>query len=500
MGMIMRRLTYFIILVWACTVWCGIPDVYAEQLPSIEADAEQKRKIAILPQSVPIYFYKDVPFSANIDVMAMRRALNRHAQTHPYLEVISAADIEAAWRNADLHQTDAAMQAEIDMGYAQTFMANMNFSAAMNLLRRVIENYQKGLVQFYRQSAVAQAWQQLAYAYIAQYQESPETRLDLLHPARQAFIELIRLAPHITMLEGRQSPERVALYDEALELFLGSSAYRQTQQNDAAVLANRLGVDILLLARVVQNRQGQLMLEIDEYQADSRKMQYHSIALTLPDDMNRHTQAAVDTATLLLNRIYSCLKVVPEIVDETKDEKRHKYALEIGGVYNVFAQHPTNQASHGIGGHISFMYMFDAHFFIRAGIEIIEMMQDKAHELYKGFEIYQFPVVAGISKQWDWFRLYGGIGLNFSFSAPHIIVKSTACKTFGLDDIECRPEDVTKNQDPFSLQVAFVMGVNMGAKSFYASIEGVGYVTAYPTENKAFKHPLGFRLALQYWF
>lgn len=496
----MRRYPYtFILLFLLCVSCLGVCEARAEEFPNIEVDAIQKRKIAILPQSVPIYLYKDVPFHADIDVMALRRALNRHARMHPYLEVLSAAEIESVWQNGDLSQTDAAMQAEIDMGYAQTFMANMNFPSAVNVLRRVIENYRKSLVTFYKQAEVAQAWQLLAYAYIAQYQENPETMLELLHPARQAFIELIRLAPHLTMLEGRQSPERVALYDEALELFLGNSAYRQTQQNDAAALAHRLGTDIVLLARIVQTRQGDLFLEIDEYQTAARQIQYHSIKLDLPSDISAHSQVVADTAMILVNQIYDCLKVEPESKDDAEAEKQ-KFALEFGAVYTVFAEHPTNNALHGLGGHISFLYMFDEHFYIRAGAEIIETMQDKAHELYEGFEIYQFPVIAGISKQWHWFRLYGGLGLNFSFFASHIIVKSTTCKTFGLDDIECKPGDVMQNQDPFSLQVAFVLGVNMGVKSFYVSIEGVGHVTAYPTENKAFKHPIGARLALLYWF
>ena len=467
------------------------------------------QKIAILPKSIPIYLDKTTALNAQIDVTQLKQTLNTHIAKQHCFTAIDDAQIDNLWAKADLSLTDAFMQAELDMAYAQNAMANMDYDSAIKILKRIIENYQKSHASLYHPLQLSKAWQQLAYAYIAQYQEAQDSSLDMLPEARRAFIELIRLSPELTMLEGRQSKERVTLYDESLKLFLSNPAYRQTTLKDAQNLSKTLQADTLLFTRIVQNQLGVISIEIDAYHAKTDAFQYHIVPIQLPESPESHTQTAANTVIQQLE--LSCQQptqnendndIAPNTTENTTDIETDTptFALEFGALYTTFLAHPTRNKLQGLGGHISFLYMFDEHFFIRAGAEIIEILQDKTHELHKSFEIYQIPILLGIAKQWQMVRIYGGLGLNFSFFTPHIIVHSIPCKTFGLDDVECNPNDVTRNQDPFSLQFAFAFGINIGAKSFYATLEAFGYVTAYPIENRAFKHPLGTRIALQYWF
>lgn len=494
------------ILLILCLSCLSYPLAWADERPQspqiTRENDSQPQKIAILPKSIPVYLYKNTKLNAQIDPTQLKTDLYTHIAAQHCFAAIDDAQIDKLWAKADLSLTDAFMQAELDMAYAQTSMADMDYSSAIKILKRIIENYQKSHASIHHPLQLSKAWQQLAYAYIAQYQEAQDSSLDMLPHARHAFIELIRLAPSLTMLEGRQSKERVTLYDESLELFMSNPAYRQTTTKDAQNLAQNLQADTLLFTRIVQNKLGAISLEIDAYHAKTGEFQYHNIPLNLPESPDLHTQTAANEAIQQLE--LTCTQSPKPDAEANAEadipKTTYKFAIEFGALYTTFLAHPTRKKLHGLGGHLSFLYMFDEHFFIRANAEIIEILQDKAHELHKSFEIYQFPILLGISKQWQIVRIYGALGLNFSFFTPHIIVHSTTCKTFGLDDIECHPDDVTRNQDPFSLQVAFAFGINIGAKSFYATLEALGYVTAYPIENRAFKHPLGARIALQYWF
>ncbi len=489
-------------------LWAGLcvlslmffsPELKAEELPVISAAQEQIYPIAIVPQSFPIYLYKTVVPKANIDVVALREALIAQANEHPYLHPVSSSDIEHAFMSSDLGQTDAFMQSEIDMEYVKNFMSNQNYHSAIDLTKRVIDNYQKSLIAYFAPQTVAQAYQQLAYALIAQYQDDPDTNYDRLHPARLAFIELIRLAPYLTMLEGRQSQERVMLYDEALDLFMSNEAYRTTPTKDASALAQKLSVKLLLFPRLVEDLNGDFVLEIDAYNAVSQTMDTLKAHISI-DDPETTSQTVADAASLILNSLYDCLEVEqpkPQFVEKTK---AHRAALHIGPSYSSFINYPTDEALNNVGGHIFFSYMFDEHFFIRAGFEILAVLQDPAHELYDNFEVYQIPVLVGIAQEWRWFRIFMALGPDFSFSSSYTISRSTICKTFGTHDLECLPKDVTKNKDPFAFLADFVLGVAFGLDPFYAVIESTFGISAYPSEGKVFKHPVGLRLSLQYWF
>ncbi len=472
---------------------------FADELPDIVVPQEQRFNVAFIQRSIPIYLYKDVPPVANVDVSALREAIIAHARSNPYLRVIPASEIDSSFRNSDLSQTDAFMQAEIDMGYARNFMDNQNNQSAIELTRRVIENYSKSLMQFYQPKSVSQAYQLLAYALIAQYQEDVEKNYEVLHPARLAFLEMIRLTPYLMMLEGRQSPERVAIYDEALELFLSNEAYRQTDQKDASMLAHKLHADILILARIVEDKSGELYLELDEYNVQHHEMIYHRQKIDISSHEQMNT-AVADTATMILSRSYSCLKVKEE-TPVIQSARANRVFLDAGAGYSVFIKYPTSDVIHNVGGYVFVSYLFDEHFFVRVGAEIQGVLQDVAHELYDPFEMYQFPFMVGISQDWTWARIYLATGLDLGFTSSYTIVKSTVCKTFGTDDIECSKSDVTKNRTPFSLFVDFALGAAFGRDPFYVSLEGVISVTAYLSGNsRAFKHPAGLRLGLEYWF
>ncbi len=499
----MRQKIWIVFLLCLLGLW-DIKPVQAEVLPDVQVTEDQDYSIAFFPQPIPIYLQKNLPPKANIDVSVLRKNLIAQAEHHPYLRVISASDIEAAFNHAELRQTDAFMQAEIDIGYAHNFMENMNYASAIELLRRAIDNYQKSFTQYYRQKQVAQAWQMLAYALIAQYQENSDEDVpdepsdNKAQPARLAFVELIRLAPYLTMLEGRQSPERVRLYDEALELFLSNELYRQTSKKDATALAHKIGADILVIPRIVQDSSGNLFLEIDTWNAVDEQMQYLKQELTFPETSQE--QYVADTASLMLSNTYDCLKVETAIVEDEPLNKAHRFALEVGATYASHVRHPTEDFLNNIGGHISLSYMFDSHFFIRVQGEILTILQDKAHELYDNFEIYQIPVFLGLAQDWQWIRIYLMLGLDFSFSTPYTISKSTTCKTFGTNDIECDPKDVTTNHDPFAMLIDFVIGLSFGKDPFYVIMEGTASVTTWPSDGNYFKHMMGARLGIQYWF
>ncbi|MBO4350042.1 MAG: hypothetical protein J6A01_03725 [Proteobacteria bacterium] len=246
----MRRLIWLVGLL-SIFLYAMPLDVSAQGLPHFNITPDKMYSVAIFPQSIPIYLTKDIPPKVNIDVSVVKKVLSEQIKGHPYLNLITFDEIEKSFKTSDLLHTEAFMQAEIDMNYAQTFISGMNYMAAIEILQRVTENYKKSLVPYYRPSTVAQAYQQLAYALISQYEEDPDEYQPLIHSARLAFIELIRLAPYLVMLEGRQSHERVVRYDEALDLFLNNEAYRQTVPKDADALARKIGADIILMLRLV---------------------------------------------------------------------------------------------------------------------------------------------------------------------------------------------------------------------------------------------------------
>lgn len=495
---VMERIA-FIFITWviflaSMPVW----SVYGEPLPDIVVREESRFNVAVISKSIPIYLYKNIPPQANVDVSRLKSALLNQIDHHPYLRLIDQDAMNEAFKGIELKQTDVYMQAEIDMGYARSFMDNMIFSSAIDILKRVIDNYQKSLARYIQPKNVIQAYQQFAYALIGKYQENPEEGLDNLHPARLAFLELFRLAPYLSMIEGRQSKDRVALYNEALELFLSNEFYRQVPREDAVRLAYHLDAEILLFPRIIQDKEGGVWIEIDVFMAREKSLKTLRKKLEFEENIAPDVVVS-DDATWLLSNIYDCL-IVARDEEAPKNRLRHHFSMTVGMTYSSHLRHPTDDFLNNVGGYVFFSFMFDEHFFFRLGSEIQEVLQDKSHDLYDSFEIYHFPIMIGILKEWDWFRLYAALGLDFGFSSTFITTTSISCKTFGLDDVECSQSDVSKWRDPFSLTFDVVLGVSLGRDPFYFNLEGFANPTLYPTEDKQFRHLIGMRMGVQYWF
>ena len=491
----------FIIAVLVIWLMPAIPESFAAPLPEIQDSIEETHTIAFLP-GIPIYMYKDVPMQVSIDTVELQNDIMAHAAAHPYLKVLSERDIRRAFQPDDYASNDVYSQAEIDLGYAETQMSGMNYDTAISLLQRVIQNELKALLNYYQPSAVARAYQMLAYAYVAKYQEDAENSSNHRHSAKLAFMEFIRLAPHIMMLTGRQSPDRVSIYDEALELFLSNDSYRQMPQRDAMALAHRLHADSVISMRIVQNTSGEQILEIDHYNAKKRTMSNDKLPLSQirtldPDSL---AQSVSNTATAYFSNLYACLDFKPYQPKTTTDIPFHRFLLDIEATYTFFIRHPTSNMLHGFGANINFAAMLNQNFFVRIGGEFISMFPDDDHELYESFRIYRFPVYFGIARTWKYLRPYLGAGLEFSFSSKYTITSSVICKTFGTSDIECNAGDVKTNSEPYALGIPFVFGLNAGYDPFYITVEGSFAPTVYPVKSNAFRHPLSFRLGVQYRF
>ena len=85
---------YIYISLYILVLAIGFPAiVYAGPLPEIYVEKSQKQRIAFVPHAIPIYHYKDVLLKGEYDVLALKRALIRNAQSNPYLEVISSKEI-----------------------------------------------------------------------------------------------------------------------------------------------------------------------------------------------------------------------------------------------------------------------------------------------------------------------------------------------------------------------------------------------------------------------
>lgn len=470
-------------------------------LTTIEVDARQQKTIAFLPQTIPIYHYKDVLLKGNFDVLEIRRALVQAAESHPYLHVLSIQDIEKAFTTAKNENLDAGVQAEADMGFANNFMATMNYESAIVMLQRIIANYEKSLFAFFKPHDVAKAYQLLAYAYIQQHQDNDDSDdeaavADPLHPARLAFVELIRYAPYLTMLEGRQSPLRVVLYDQALDLFLENRAYRQTSKEIAVALAHKIGADYLVFLRIVQDRHAKLYLELDLFRADTQSFEYQSIELSPKANVKTQTQQFLDEATLILNSFYACMPIEPLIMPFKA------FSVNAGPLFLSYIQHPTSNITTGVGVQINFNYRFHRLFFVRASMLFASILRDNERTLNDNFETYHFPVLIGFNYAWKYFKPYIGLGVDFSFSSPYTIIRSQTCKIFGIHDRECLKGDVSQYRDIFALNLTVASGFSFifDPIPMDLSLEVFFNVTAYPTSDRLFKYPFGASLTFGYLF
>ncbi len=497
-----NRLKYCIyIMSFACIfAVCAPNKLEAQGLPEIEAAPSQKKTIAFLPHALPIYHYKDVVLKGEYDVLAIKRALIRNAQSNPYLNVLSSKEIEEAFLNSDPEALEAGAQAEADMSFVHNFMATLNYESAIVMLRRIIDNYDKSLYAYYKPHNVALAYQQLAYAYIFRHEESdendPQAAADLLHSGRLAFLELIRAAPYLTMLEGRQSALRVMLYDQALQLFLENAVYRQTPVGAATALSHRLNADYLVFVRIAQMRDGALKLELDMYSAQTQTFEYASIDLTPEATAEAQTRRFIDEATYILDAFYACANITPKI------KARKKFAFRGGFLLSSHILHPTRDPAIGYGASIDFAYHFHRLFYAKFGFHFVSLIHDKARTLNDNFEIYRLPIVAGFNYEYKHIKPYIGIGIDLSFSSHYTIAQSATCKVFGVNDRECNPDDIAKYDDVFALNLTAQGGISFlfDPLPLAITLELFIDVTAYPTEKSIFRYPFGGSLMFGYLF
>ena len=487
-------------ILFLCFWIVNIESAYAAPLPQIQNNSQESHSIAFIP-SIPIYIYKDVPLAVSIDTVSLQNDIIFQAVEHPYLKVISNNIIQHS-NSKNSHLLDTAHQAEIDLGYADTLMSGMNYDSAISLLQRVIQNYNKSLLNYFDPGTVAKAYQMLAYAYVARYQEDPDNSNNYRHQARLAFMDFIRLAPHIMMLAGRQSPDRVEIYDEALELFLGSESYRQTPQRDATAIAHQLHADTVIFMRIVQDKSGAFTLEIDNYNAKLRTITYDKVLLDTAEirDQEELANHISNAVTAYFSNHYDCIEFNNEQQRTNSNKPDHYLLFDIDAAYTFFLKHPTSNILHGAAVDINISLMFNKYLFLRIGTEIATLYPNDDHELYDSFRVYRFQLLFGFSKTWKYLRPYVATGIEFSFSADYTITNSVICKTFGTDDIECDPHDFTKNREPYSLSIPFVVGLNTGIDPFYLTTEIYAAPTAYPIQKSAFRHPMGVRLGVQYRF
>lgn len=471
----------------------------AQFYPEIEVAPSQLKRIAFFPKTIPIYLYKDIKLKANYDVIQLRHDMIKHAQRHPYLEVVSSREIEKQFKEAPFEDIDFYRQAQSDMGFARNFMSNFNYESAILMLNRVIENYKRGFVGYYDAASVAQAYQLLAYAYIARYQEQSAEdggeELSNIHPARLAFMELIRWAPYLTMLTGRQSALRVELYDQALASFLETDGYRQTPEKTALALAHKLSLDVVVMTRVIQDRLGGLYLELDIYDASRQRMTREHLPLDVSGDVQEQARDFIDTATAALDRAYGCLE--PSMTDMSFHDI---FYMDAGFLYHSYITYPTTRFPDGYGFYLGLTWQFKKYFFSRIQFEFSLLLKDESRTLYDHFEIYRIPLLVGFTYQWRWLRPYVALGLDLSFSAPYKIVSSLPCKTFGLSDIECLSEDVKVYRDVFATNLMFLFGLALGKAPFGVVLEFFIDATVYPTEPQLFKYPMGGHVGFQYQF
>lgn len=496
-----NSLKYCIYILAVCIfAVCAPNKIEAQGLPEIAAAPSQKKTIAFLPHALPIYHYKDVELKGEYDVLAIKRALMRNAQSNPYLKVLSSKEIEEAFLNSDPEALEAGAQAEADMSFVHNFMATLNYSSAIVMLRRIIDNYDKSLYAYYKPHNVAQAYQQLAYAYIFRREESaesdPQAAADLLHSARLAFLELIRSAPYLTMLEGRQPALRVMLYDQALKLFLENAVYRQTPVGAATALSHRLNADYLVFVRIAQMRDGTLKLELDMYSAQTQTFEYASIDLTPESAPEAQTRRFIDEATYVLDAFYACANITPE------KKSRKKFAFHGGFLISSHILHPTRELTLGYGASIDFAYRFHRLFYAKFGFHFVSLIHDKARTLNDNFEIYRLPIVAGFNYEYKHIKPYIGIGIDLSFSSHYTIAQSAACKVFGVNDRECNPGDIAKYDDVFALNLTAQGGISFlfDPLPMAITLELFIDVTAYPTEKSIFRYPFGGSLMFGYLF
>ena len=469
---------------------------------SLDGQVEEPHKtIAVFPRTIPIYLSPEADRSRDIDVGSIRRAIIDHIQHYSIFEVPSDIHLKEVFEQSNVEIRDALVQAEIDMAYAETYVSSLNFETALQTLERVIRNYNEALAQYFEPQMVARAQQIYGSTMLLEMREKDVPVSENIHLVRRAFIEMIRLAPHLVLLEGRQPKDRVEIYNIARELFLKNAVYRQTPIEDAQQLAEHLSLDYILFLRIVQRSDGSFFAEIDFYDHDQNVMNFETVDIPEVSATGKHDAYSVfaESISTRLDPYYEAVKLSESEKPRFSGQTGRVY-LEVGPTYFFFAKYVTPTPIHTLGGTVKVSFMFNEHFFVQGGFSLAGAFQDVAHNLYDSFVITRIQGNFGLSADFGWVRPFVAAGLEYAYFAPYAITSSIACKTFGSDDIECLEGDVRNNNESSLFGFDVALGVNMGKDPFYLVIES--FVTLYvvPVSGALLHLPIGATLAVQYRF
>lgn len=459
------------------------------------------KTIAVFPRTIPIYLSLDAERSRDIDVGSIRRAVVDHISKYPILRIPSDTYLKEVFEQSNVEVKDALVQAEIDMAYAEMYVSSLNFDTALQTLERVLRNYNESLAQYFEPQTVARAEQIYANTMLAQMREAEEPVSEDIHMVRRAFIEMIRLAPHIVLLEGRQPKERVRIYNLARELFLNNAIYRQTPIEDARQLAVHLSLDYLLFLRIVQRKEGSFFVEVDFYDHEQDTMHFETIDIPdVPEGQKGDAHTAFsERISARMDTYYEAIRL-PEPEEPRFSGQTGRLYLEFGATYFFFAKYETNTPIHTLGGMVKLSFMFNEHFFVQGGIALSGAFQDVAHNLYNSFVTVRVQGNFGISADFKWIRPFIVAGIEYAYLSPYAITSSITCKTFGRDDIECLDGDVHNNSNSSLFGFDVSLGVNVGKDPFYLVVESYLALYVAPISSELLRLPIGVTLALQYRF
>ncbi len=268
------------------------PVLTIETLPKL--DEADRLRIGFFPRAIPIYLSPTSPVSRDIDVVAIRREILEHLKQIQPFKLVTDQVLHTTFNQSSLEDKDAFAQAEIDMSNVETLAAKLDFDTALVTLERVRFNYHNTLAGYFEPKMVSRAEQVYAYTQLSRLRDIELPNGEDLLKVRRAFMEMIRLTPHIVLLQGRQPQDRVQAYNDAREFFMKNenAVYRRTPTEDAAKLAQKLDLAVIVFLRIVQNDDGTFNAEIDFYERATDKMSYLVVPL---NEGARSTASAIQT-------------------------------------------------------------------------------------------------------------------------------------------------------------------------------------------------------------
>lgn len=493
---------------WAWARSAAWAQTYESFLPVWEVPQENQKKIAFMPKAIPIYLELESKTARDIDVKALKEAVMRHARAHRILNVLDDSELRELFEKSNLDDREAFGQAEIDIAYAETYAASLNYDTALTTLERVLKSFEWALARYFEPKLTVQALQMYAYTLLSRIRDMDEVPDGEVHAARLAFLEFIRLAPHVVLMEGRQPKDRVQFYKEARALFMENVAYRQTNVEEARRLADQLDIDVLVFLRIVQKTNGSFDAEIDFYDREADQMTYE--VAPIPEkaqSSGRHhlgepgepISVFADAVTLKLENLYACLKMPPPILSMFSGEANRIY-LELNFAYFGYTVYETSSSPQALGAQVRVSYMFTENFFVQGYFSVYGVFQDKSKDIYDSFEVLRAGLNVGISADFHWVRPYLSVGIEFGYMTPFSVMTSVACKAFGSNDIECAEDDVQSNKSPELFGFDVTLGVNFGKDPLYLVLEGALSLYIVPDSYSWFTLPLGMNVGVQYRF